>query len=156
MGEGIDLRDPLVAKAFNLWMRRFIEHPEQFGREWQEVSKYLREEREGREPSYGEVCVEYLRKLVRDLAGKMRVWCIGSDGTEFWAARSEEEMRECYIAEVGESQAKEDIEDGFDELSDERMDEEFDFNDNGKTVRTTFRKLAEKAEPGSMLSTGYN
>ena len=86
----------------------------------------------------------------------MKVFCIGSDGTEYYAANSEEEMRRCYVETVGEEQAKEDIDSGFEEIPEENMDVEFDFNDDGKQINTTWRKLAEGADPGAQISTGYN
>jgi hypothetical protein len=66
MEEVIDLKDPRVVKAFNEWMRRFIEHPEQFAREWQTVAEFQRESGQGAEPSYGEVSVGYLQKLISE------------------------------------------------------------------------------------------
>lgn len=52
-------------EAFNEWMRRYIEDPEQFEREMVSVNKFIAESRVGREPSYGEACSEYLNRLMR-------------------------------------------------------------------------------------------
>lgn len=54
----------IVAKAFNEWMRRYTEEPEQFEREWQTVSAYLEQQAEGVEPDYGALCAVYLLKLI--------------------------------------------------------------------------------------------
>lgn len=53
-----------VAWAFNEWMRRYIEEPERFAREFQEVGAYQEAIAEGREPDYGKTCASYLRSLV--------------------------------------------------------------------------------------------
>ena len=55
------------ARAFNEWMRRFIEAPEQFEREWQSVEEFLTDVADGREPSYGESCDAYLAKIETEL-----------------------------------------------------------------------------------------
>lgn len=55
-----------LAKAFNEWMRRAIEHPEQFDREW-DALRFADEDRFGEEPSYGRECVAYLEKLVGEI-----------------------------------------------------------------------------------------
>ncbi len=56
-----------LAPAFNEWMRRDTENPEQFEREFQAVSLYLAEKAGGREPSYGESCAAYLAELVEEM-----------------------------------------------------------------------------------------
>lgn len=56
-----------MVKAFNEWMRRFIEEPDRFEREFQTVSEYQKDVAEGREPTYGEVCAPYLQKLADEL-----------------------------------------------------------------------------------------
>jgi hypothetical protein len=66
MEEAIDLDDKRVADAFNEWMRRYIDHPEQFAREWQTVSNFLNEANAGQEPSYGQVSVAYIRKIIAE------------------------------------------------------------------------------------------
>lgn len=58
----------------------------------------------------------------------VRVWQIGTDGTEYYAARSEEEMKAFYFV----------------------MDED------GKEVKTTWRKLAESSTLPCQISSGYN
>jgi len=55
-----------MVKAFNEWMRRFIEEPARFEHEFQTVNQFLKDEAEGREPTYGEVCVPYLQKLAAE------------------------------------------------------------------------------------------
>ncbi len=54
-------------KTSNEWMRRFIEEPEQFAREFQSVSEFVKDEAEGREPSYGERCAAYQFKLLDEM-----------------------------------------------------------------------------------------
>lgn len=51
------------AEAFNEWMRRYTEGPEEYEREFQTVLQFLREEGEGVEPTYGAVCDAYLAEL---------------------------------------------------------------------------------------------
>lgn len=58
-----------VAQAFNEWMRRYTECPEQFEREWQTVSEFLVQQSKGEEPDYGKSCAAYLSKLI-DEAGQ--------------------------------------------------------------------------------------
>lgn len=57
----------LEARANNEWMRRYIEAPEQFSREFQAVEQFRKESKRGKEPSYGEVCVLYMMQLKREL-----------------------------------------------------------------------------------------
>lgn len=56
-----------MAKAFNEWMRRFIDEPERFKREFEEVGAFLAEEADGAEPSYGERCASYLAQVAGEL-----------------------------------------------------------------------------------------
>lgn len=60
------------AEAFNEWMRRYIETPEKFEREMTSVNAFLAASRVGREPDYGELCAEYLSRLM-DERGVVRV-----------------------------------------------------------------------------------
>jgi len=53
-----------LAAAFNKWMDLFTNHPEQFAREFQSVSAYLKEKAEGKEPSYGKECAAFLESLM--------------------------------------------------------------------------------------------
>ena len=53
--------------ANNEWMRRYIEEPERFQREWQTIEVFKAEERRGVEPSYGECCEAYVEFLVAEL-----------------------------------------------------------------------------------------
>lgn len=54
-------------KAFNEWMRRYIEEPEQYNREFESVREFERQEHAGEEPSYGQSCGAYLRKLMQEI-----------------------------------------------------------------------------------------
>jgi GrpB-like predicted nucleotidyltransferase (UPF0157 family) len=56
-----------LAAAFNEWMRRYIEHPEQFLREFQTVKEFLKEQKDGSVLSYGDECAEYLLKIMEEL-----------------------------------------------------------------------------------------
>lgn len=54
----------LNAQAFNEWMRRYIEDPERYNREFQSVEKFRAE---GDSPSYGYDCAAYLEKLRNEI-----------------------------------------------------------------------------------------
>jgi hypothetical protein len=54
-------------KTFNEWMRRFIDEPERFSREFQSVQEFLTDEAAGREPSYGESCAAYQFNLLDEI-----------------------------------------------------------------------------------------
>jgi hypothetical protein len=57
-----------MAKAFNEWMRRYIEAPEQFEAEFRAINAFLADADEGREPTYGETCAAYLWQLIAETA----------------------------------------------------------------------------------------
>ncbi len=59
--------DPLMPAAFNEWMRRYIEEPGRFRREWQTVNEYLQQTSESKTPSYGERCTAYLCGIIEEL-----------------------------------------------------------------------------------------
>jgi hypothetical protein len=63
----IDPVDPRVANAFNVWMRRFIDKPNDFSREWEEVEKFLHEEEGGATPTYGQTAAAYLSKILTEV-----------------------------------------------------------------------------------------
>ena len=56
-----------TAAAFNEWMRRFIEEPLRFKREFEDVCEYLSNVSDGQEPSYGAECVAYLESIISEL-----------------------------------------------------------------------------------------
>jgi len=56
--------------ANNEWMRRFIEEPERFEREFEAVCRFKTEEAHGRVPSHGERIVAYEESIVADLRAK--------------------------------------------------------------------------------------
>ena len=91
---------------------------------------------------------------------QIRVWQIGPDGTEYYAAFSEQEMRSFYRSLLGsrpedQREAEHDLKHHFDEV--ENLDEEFEFNDDGQKLITTWRKLAATATSlPCQISTGYN
>lgn len=51
------------AEAFDEWMRRYIENPEGYEREFQTVSRFLEEQAPGRTTDYGNACDAYLALL---------------------------------------------------------------------------------------------
>ena len=59
-----------MAGAFNEWMRRYIEEPERFGREWRTINEFLQEEARGKKPSYGSSCAHYLQQLVDEIRSR--------------------------------------------------------------------------------------
>lgn len=92
-----------------------------------------------------------------EIKSKVRVWCIGSDRTEFFAAHSEEEMRQYYTRMVGKSQAEEDFAEYFTEVPEAVLDVEIELDDDGKKLMTTWRKQADSATIiPTQISTGYN
>jgi hypothetical protein len=88
----------------------------------------------------------------------IRVWQIGPDGTEYFAANSEDEMKQYYRQMLGareKAQADHDLIHHFEEVGD--LDEEFEFDDDGEKRMTTWRRLAQSAsELPCQISTGYN
>jgi hypothetical protein len=54
-----------VARAFDEWMRRYIEEPERFAREFEAVQYFTQQGgRHGRSTSYGRECAAYLQQLI--------------------------------------------------------------------------------------------
>lgn len=56
-----------VAAAFNEWMRRYIEEPEKFTREFQVINRFLREEADGKTPTLGDRSAAYLDQLIQEI-----------------------------------------------------------------------------------------
>jgi hypothetical protein len=56
-----------MARAFNEWMRRYVETPETFANEWQSLKQYLAESKDGQTPTYGETSAAYLIQLSAEL-----------------------------------------------------------------------------------------
>jgi len=83
----------------------------------------------------------------------IKVWQIGPDGTEYYAARSEQEMRDWYRLHSPDT-ADEDLSQHFEEVED--IDSKFEFNDDGEIRKVSWRELAEEcAELPNQLSSGY-
>lgn len=57
----------MMVRVHNEWMRRYTECLGAFEAEFQTVLKFLTETNDGKEPSYGESCVAYMRKLAEEL-----------------------------------------------------------------------------------------
>ena len=55
-----------MAKCFNEWMRRFIEEPDRFAREFETVNQFVADEQDGREPTYGESSAAYMAQLATE------------------------------------------------------------------------------------------
>jgi hypothetical protein len=54
-----------MPQAFDEWMRRYIEEPERYAREFQSVSEFVAEGgKDGAETSYGRECAAYLEQLM--------------------------------------------------------------------------------------------
>lgn len=56
-----------MAEAFNEWMRRYIEDPARFEAEFNTVNQFLKDEADGREPSYGETSTAYMVQLASEM-----------------------------------------------------------------------------------------
>jgi hypothetical protein len=77
-------------------------------------------------------------------AKAVRVWQIGPDGTEYYAARSEEEMKAYYRLNSDPETCESDLAEEMQEVLD--LDNEFPFDDDGEKVMTTWRKLTESCK----------
>lgn len=54
-----------AAQAFDEWMRRYVEEPERFSREFEAVRDFVAEGgQDGAETSYGRECSTYLEQLM--------------------------------------------------------------------------------------------
>jgi hypothetical protein len=88
---------------------------------------------------------------------RVRVWCIGSEKTEYYAAHSEEEMRQFYIEMVGKKHAEEDMAAWFQEVPESELDTEFDLGEEGNHVKTTWQKLIQLHETiPAQIKTAFN
>lgn len=67
MEEKIEALPSEMAKAFNEWMRRYIEEPERFAHELKSVRAFEKAEAEGQEPDYGTDCTSYLCAILREV-----------------------------------------------------------------------------------------
>lgn len=68
-----EMTNEQAAAAFNSWMDEYINHPERFEREWEAVVTFLKERSGGREPTYGERCVEYLEICHKWLTASLEI-----------------------------------------------------------------------------------
>jgi hypothetical protein len=86
--------------------------------------------------------MRYTPDSVEEGSVETHVFQIGPDGTEYFAANPEEEVKAFYREIYGsEEHCEEDLREHFEEVT--GIDLEFDFNDDGEMKRTTWRKLAE-------------
>jgi hypothetical protein len=72
MEPAIQLTESQMANAFNEWMRRYVEEPERFEREFESVRQFEHEEEAGLTPSYGTDCAAYLLKIHQELTATER------------------------------------------------------------------------------------
>lgn len=56
-----------MVKCFNEWMRQYIEDPKAFSVEFENVNQFLKDEADGREPTYGETCTALMAKLAEQV-----------------------------------------------------------------------------------------
>jgi hypothetical protein len=87
---------------------------------------------------------------------EIHIWQIGPDGTEYYAAYSEQEMKTWYRQNADPKTCEDDLRDDFEEITD--LNREFDFTDDGVTRKTTWRELLEgltEANLPTQISTGY-
>lgn len=64
-----------MATCFNEWMRRFIEEPARFEREFETVTAFMADEAGGREPTYGETSAAYMAQLAAEADDPDAVAC---------------------------------------------------------------------------------
>lgn len=58
------MNEKQLADAFNEWMRRYTEDPQEFARDFQSVTKFLADKAAGVEPTYGQVCAAYVVGII--------------------------------------------------------------------------------------------
>jgi hypothetical protein len=61
-------RSEMIA-CFNEWMRQYIEDPRSFDIEFEMINRYLTEQNDGKEPSYGERCTALMFRLREKVHG---------------------------------------------------------------------------------------
>ena len=85
----------------------------------------------------------------------IRAWHIGKYGEIFAGRCTDEEMKQ-YFRKLISMSADEQIDECFEEISQEEMDVERDWIDeDGKETRTTFRKESESGALPRQISTDY-
>jgi hypothetical protein len=57
-----------IIDGLNYWMDDYIDNPDRYGNDYEAVSAHLRERNEGREPSYGEVGLALMERLIKQHA----------------------------------------------------------------------------------------
>jgi len=57
------MKQARLAVLFNEWMKRYINNPEEFNREFQQIQEFTAQANSGEEPTYGHNCAAYLAKL---------------------------------------------------------------------------------------------
>lgn len=59
-----------IVISLNEWMRRYTENPSEFSHEWEVVAKFLEEDSQGVEPSYGKIGAEFLFDIAMKFANE--------------------------------------------------------------------------------------
>lgn len=59
-----------MVKCFNEWMRRFIDEPDRFEREFNTVNAFLKDYADGREPTYGETSASYMSQIATEIGAE--------------------------------------------------------------------------------------
>jgi hypothetical protein len=63
VGENYEMTQDEIAAALNEWMRRFIEEPARFEREFQTITTYQADVSDGVTPTYGQTGAAYLLEI---------------------------------------------------------------------------------------------
>lgn len=96
-------------------------------------------------------------RQILDDSRPVRVWCIGPDQTEYFAAHDEVELRQMYVDMVGEEQTNEDFSAHYEEVPQSAMDALLDWTDEeGRRIKITWRQIINEAYVPCQVSTGYN
>ena len=56
--------------AFNAWMQDYTENPERFQRTSTSAIQFLKEQLDGKEPSYGETCAKLMTEYLKIAVGE--------------------------------------------------------------------------------------
>lgn len=84
----------------------------------------------------------------------VNLWRIG-EYSEVYAAHSEKEMLDYFLKLVGAEEAIEAVASMFERVSDNELDVEFEFDNDGERTRTTWRKLAADMDVPCQVSSSY-
>ena len=69
MNNEIKMDRALMARAFNEWMRRYVEEPKRFETEFGEtLAQFQKEDASADGPTYGARCTAYLEQIAGELS----------------------------------------------------------------------------------------